>query len=96
MLKVTIKVVPSSGKIGCVLAKNSDELKCFVKSPPERGKANNELIKYLAKQLLLPQNSVRIVAGAQSRKKVIAIDADITHNQLMNALGIVQQQKLFK
>lgn len=96
MLKITIKVVPSSGKIGCVLAKNSGELKCFVKSPPERGKANAELIKYLAKQLSLPQNDIHIVAGTQSRKKNIAIDTDITHNQLMNALGIVKQQVLFQ
>jgi hypothetical protein len=96
MLRIIIKVIPSSGKIGCILAKKSDELKCFVKSPPERGKANAELIKYLAKKLSVQQNSIKIIAGSQSRKKIIAIDADITHNQLMNALGIVKQQKLFE
>ncbi len=42
-------------------------------SRPERGRANRELIRKLAKHFNLPQSHVRIVSGVRSRKKVVEI-----------------------
>ncbi len=42
-------------------------------SRPERGRANRELIRKLAKHFNLPQSHVRIVSGVKSRKKVVEI-----------------------
>ncbi|RJS89925.1 DUF167 domain-containing protein [Candidatus Bathyarchaeota archaeon] len=42
-------------------------------SKPERGRANRELIRKLAKHFNLPQSHVRIVSGVRSRKKVVEI-----------------------
>ena len=42
-------------------------------SKPERGKANRELIKKLAKHFDVPQSRVRIVSGLRSRNKIVEI-----------------------
>ena len=42
-------------------------------SKPERGKANRELIKKLAKHFKVSQSQVRIVSGLRSRNKIVEI-----------------------
>ncbi len=93
-LIIDIKVVPQAGKSGFVLDK-SGRLKVFLKSPPEKGLANQELIKTLAKQLGIAQDKVELIAGHTSRNKRIKIGLDITFEQLLARLGIELQQTLF-
>jgi len=46
-------------------------IRCAVRSPPSRGRANRETIESLAESLGIPAASVRILSGAtQSRKRV--------------------------
>ena len=45
-----------------------------LKSPPVDGKANEELIKLLAKKFDVSKSSIRIKSGTTSRQKVIEID----------------------
>ena len=89
-----VKVIPSSGKKGWSLDK-SGNLKCHLKSPAEQGKANDELIKSLSKALGIPQGMITIVLGAQSRKKRIKIDVEMTYNSLLELLGIDWQMDMF-
>ncbi|MFB0543842.1 MAG: DUF167 domain-containing protein [Candidatus Bathyarchaeia archaeon] len=42
-------------------------------SKPEKGKANRELIKKLAKHFKVSQSQVRIVSGLRSRNKQVEI-----------------------
>jgi uncharacterized protein (TIGR00251 family) len=42
-------------------------------SMPEKGKANLELIKKLAKRFKVSSSQVKIVAGLKSRKKIVEI-----------------------
>lgn len=42
-------------------------------SKPEKGKANLELIKKLAKYFKVPSSHVRIVSGLKSKRKIIEI-----------------------
>ena len=49
-------------------------LNAHLKSPPLDGKANEELIKLLAKNFDVPKSSIRIKSGATSRQKLIEID----------------------
>jgi uncharacterized protein (TIGR00251 family) len=49
-------------------------LNVHLKSPPIDGKANEELIKLLAKNFDVPKSSIRIKSGATSRQKLIEID----------------------
>ena len=52
---------------------DGDEIAISIKSPPERGRANRELVKKLAGHFGVAESQVRIVAGLASRKKVVEI-----------------------
>jgi len=90
MLIIEIKVVPSSGKSGCILDK-AGRLKCYLKSPPERNEANTELVKLFAKALKLTQKEIEIIAGATTRTKKLKIAKTITEDELLAHLGIQRQ-----
>jgi uncharacterized protein (TIGR00251 family) len=49
-------------------------LNVHLKSPPIDGKANEELIKLLAKKFDVPKSSITFKSGVTSRKKLIIID----------------------
>jgi uncharacterized protein (TIGR00251 family) len=75
--EVTINVVakPGSTRAG-ILRVTSEGPVIGVNAAPEKGKANDELIEFVADQLRLPRSAVMIVRGARSRKKSLRI---ITH-----------------
>jgi len=66
--KLKIRVTPHSGRNE--LIEDDGKLRLYLKSFPERGKANSELIKFFKKEYKL---SVRIKAGVTSREKVLEI-----------------------
>ena len=51
-----------------------DEITISIKSQPERGKANRELVKRLSEYFGVSEASVRIVSGLASRKKIVEIN----------------------
>ena len=63
-----------------------------LKSAPQDGKANKELIAYLAQSLKIPKAYIELHQGYASRVKRIAIDSAITREQLLQALGITSIQ----
>ncbi len=86
-----VKVVPSSGQNKWILDKNG-ALKCYLKSAPEKGKANKELIQLISKALKIPQSDVVIVSGATDRRKKISITLDLTFDQLLEKVGIMRDE----
>ena len=94
-LIIQVKVVPSSGRSKWAIDK-SGILKAYLKSPPEKGLANDELVKAIAKALRIPQSEVIIVSGATSRNKRLKIQADFNYEQILGALGIEIQTSLFE
>lgn len=89
-MKITIKVVPKSREPKIILDKTGT-LKLYVKSPPEDGKANKELIKLLAEKLKTTQRDITIVSGLTSRTKVLDIAGFTDEAQLFKALGFQVQ-----
>ncbi len=89
---LALKVIPQAGKQE-LLQSAKGVVTCRLKSPPEDGKANAELVKFLAKKLAIPQADVRIIQGQTSRNKVIAISS-LDQSTTLKRLGIEQQQKL--
>ena len=87
-LIIDIKVVPSSGKFKCILDKTGN-IKCYLKNPPEKDKANQELLTKLSKYL--NTKKIQILLGRTSRKKKIKIDLDISFEELLKILGIERQ-----
>ena len=92
-LTIEIKVIPQSGKFALEMG-NNNQLKCFLKSAPEKGAANKELIKGLSKFLKVPQNDIEIVAGLTFRNKVIKLHRALTFGQFCEKLGLAYQKKL--
>ncbi len=89
-----VKVVPRSGRFGWAINK-AGQLKCYLKSPPENGKANKELIKSVAKALGISSDMVTIIVGKTGRKKKIKIDIEMTFNMLLESLEIEWQMDMF-
>jgi hypothetical protein len=86
-LSIEIKVIPASGKQKCIL-EGENSLKCYLKSSPERGKANTELIRFLSKKLKIPQFRIKIMSGATLRRKSIKIYEEIEFEEVCEKLGI--------
>lgn len=91
---IEVKVIPGSGKSVWQLD-GAGKLKCYLKSAPEKGMANRELIKTLTKALGISQQDAEIMSGLTSRNKKIKIHTAHTFNQILDALGIDQQRGLF-
>jgi len=51
--------------------KNQEYLKISIAAPPEDGKANDELIRFLSKKLKIPKSKITIIRGETSRFKVL-------------------------
>jgi uncharacterized protein len=51
------------------------DYKVHVTAPPEKGRANQEVLEALASHLGLPVSRLRLVRGASSRIKIVAVDA---------------------
>ncbi|SPE32882.1 conserved hypothetical protein [Burkholderiales bacterium] len=58
-------------------------LKVALHAPPVDGKANDELLRYLVSELGLRRSQVRLLAGAASREKSVAIACEAADAQRM-------------
>ena len=67
-----VQVKPRSSREGLELA-SSGELYVRIHAAPTEGQANEACVQFLARHLRLPQNSVSILAGRRSRRKLIRI-----------------------
>jgi uncharacterized protein (TIGR00251 family) len=70
-----VKVTPGASK-NKVLGSKAARLKVQVAAAPEDGKANSELIAFLAKLTGCPKNSIDLKSGAKSRLKTIMFPAE--------------------
>lgn len=87
---LVIKVIPQAGKQKLWLDK-SGIIKCALKSAPEKGKANAELVTLLSKLLGLPKTTVALVRGETERIKTLVIEAPFASQQVLAKLGIETQ-----
>lgn len=56
-------------------------------APPVEGKANEALVRFLAKAVGVPKGSITLVAGERGRSKIVRV-AGLTREALMAALGL--------
>ncbi len=68
---INIKVIPGARKQE--IRKENDIFKIYLRSKPEKGKANKELISLLASYFNTPKTSISIIKGEYSRNKIIKI-----------------------
>ncbi|MFZ2657171.1 MAG: DUF167 domain-containing protein [Victivallales bacterium] len=80
-LEKTIRVCEDGISIDCWIQPKASKtsfagihggsLKIKIAAPPEDGKANAELCRFLGKSLGIPKSAVEIRSGASSRRKII-------------------------
>ena len=71
---ISIKVHPKS--IRQEIKKiNENKFEAFLKSAPEKNKANIELIKLLSKYFNIPSTNIKIKKGKTSKNKIVEIIA---------------------
>jgi uncharacterized protein len=66
---------------------HGDAIKIKLHAPAVEGKANEALIRFLAKQLKLPRHSIVLQHGQSSRDKVIRIDGMTEQDVRSRLLG---------
>jgi uncharacterized protein len=71
-LVLTVLVQPRAPRDEFV-APQGDAYKVRITAPPLEGRANEHLVRFLAKAFGLPRTAVQIVAGAGSRRKALRI-----------------------
>jgi uncharacterized protein (TIGR00251 family) len=75
-ISFAVRVQPRASRTGVKgLLKLGDEsiLKIALHAPPVDGRANDELIEQMAELFNVPQLAVDVIAGSQSRNKVIRV-----------------------
>ena len=87
-LNIRIRLTPSGRAMqidGVVQNRDGqDVLKAIVTTAPENGKANQALVKLLAKEWKLAKSTFEVLKGQTSRNKVLHLSGDA--NQLANVL----------
>ena len=69
-----------------VVGPYQDGIKVKVTAPPVEGKANDALIRFLAKKLGIPPSYIEILKGHRSREKILKISGQGVNAQGVNAL----------
>jgi hypothetical protein len=66
-----------------IIGEHGGSLKVAVTDPPEKGKANQAIIKLLANHLGLKQSQVQLLSGASSRnKRFLLVDQQASDVQM--------------
>lgn len=69
---LTLHIQPSA-KRSEIVGLHGDALKIKLAAPPIEGRANEALLKFIAKLFEVPLRQVELKQGGQSRHKVVAI-----------------------
>ncbi|MFP5392590.1 MAG: DUF167 domain-containing protein [Gammaproteobacteria bacterium] len=84
-LRLAVQVTPNAKKTE-VIGVQDDALKLKLQAQPIEGKANEALIKYLAKTLGVPRGAVTITHGATSRRKLVEVASSSLDPESVSAL----------
>jgi uncharacterized protein (TIGR00251 family) len=84
------KIVPGSSGQTRICGLLDEMLKIKVSAAPEKGKANQCLVKFLAKQLGVKKNAVNIISGTTSPIKHVQVSG-MSADTLMKKLSLNEQ-----
>jgi uncharacterized protein YggU (UPF0235/DUF167 family) len=60
-----------------LIGRHGDGWKVELKAPPEGGRANEELLAFLAKLLGVRKENLCLLSGASSRRKVVSVESPL-------------------
>jgi uncharacterized protein YggU (UPF0235/DUF167 family) len=94
-INISLRVTPRGGRDDIdgieTLADGRSVVKMRVRAVAEGGEANRAVTEFLARALGVPKSSVRLLAGAASRLKQVAVDGDA--QKLEKALRVLTEGK---
>src|SRR5437660_9618247 len=70
--RLRLRVSPGSGR-AAIVGRHGDAWKVRVTEPPERGRANDAVVRLLANALAVPRDAVAIVSGHGARDKIVEL-----------------------
>jgi uncharacterized protein (TIGR00251 family) len=73
LTRIKVRLTPRGGR-DRIEGWDGDVLRVRVAAPPVDGKANEAMLRLLAKALGVAASNVRLVSGAQSRVKVVEVE----------------------
>ncbi|PIE56356.1 MAG: YggU family protein [Desulfobulbus propionicus] len=88
-LQLRLYVQPRAGK-NEVVGVHGDRLKLRLTAPPVEGRANKEVVSFLAGQLGLKRGAVALKSGKQSRQKLVVlrgVNEQVIRDRLMVLLA---------
>lgn len=71
-IELAVKITPKASK-NEIVGWESGELKIRIAAVPEKGEANEELIRFLAKQLGISKSQIILLSGDKNRHKRLII-----------------------
>jgi uncharacterized protein len=89
-IRISVRVTPRASK-NMVVGRRGDSLAVKLTSPPVEGRANRDLVKFLAKMLGVSTSSVSIVKGETSRNKILFV-AGLDSRMALTKLGILTKE----
>ncbi|MCL4795423.1 MAG: DUF167 domain-containing protein [Bryobacteraceae bacterium] len=75
-LILSLKITPKSPRTAWAGVLDDGVIKIRVAAPPEKGKANAELIRFLAHELGLQASRIEIISGAASTRKLVRLSSE--------------------
>ena len=71
--RLELKVTPNAGR-NAITGWRGDVLQIKIAAPPEKGKANKEVIDFLGRTLGVKKSAIAVIKGETSRNKAIEIE----------------------
>ncbi len=88
---IKVKVIPKASSTA-IVGWEGDELKIRLKAVPEKGEANNELIRFLATFFQQPKSRIKLIQGASSRhKKIMMTGVEIQKIESLINLFLIKE-----
>ena len=72
-MMLRLKVIPRSAKSELAGTLADGTVKVKIAAPPEKGKANEALVAFLAEHYNVPRTAIKIVSGHGTPRKLIEI-----------------------
>jgi uncharacterized protein (TIGR00251 family) len=70
--RLKLRVSPGAGR-AAVVGRHGDAWKVRVTEAPERGRANDAVVRLLAEALAVPRDAVTLVSGHGGREKIVEL-----------------------
>ena len=91
-IRLRLRVSPGAGR-AAVVGRHGDAWKVRVTAPPEKGRANADVVDLIAQSVGVLRPDVRLISGASSRDKVVEVSG-LTLEETERRLDVARKVEL--